>query len=466
MKKFLFVLLFGVLSFITSAQVSKAFNVVTPGSLLSLLSTDANIVTDLTITGQIDARDFKALRDNMSRLHVLDLSGVSIMDYTGTEGTIPIAYTSSSTLYPANTIPAQAFYYFSTGAGKTSLTSITLPTNLTSIGSGAFEGCSNLTAIQLPTTVTSIGVDAFNSCDSLATINLQFPLSFIGEGAFYNCIGLKTISIPIGISSINRYTFYGCSGLTSISIPSTVSLIGDNAFHGCSGLSSISIPNNVTSIESDTYNGCSGLTSITIPPNVTFIGNYAFNSCTKLTSIDIPSSVNFIDVAAFGGCIGLTSISIPSSVTSIGDYAFFGCSSLTSISVNKSIPIILPSANVFNGIIKNNCILTVPLGAKSVYKLANYWKDFANIVEMGNTAIPTITNASINLYPNPITDYFFATGLLKGSIVSILDISGKLLITKQLKNNEKISISSFPKGIYSVIFSSTEGVVVKKIIKL
>jgi len=466
MRNLTLVLLLGSISINSIAQVYKTLNGVTPGNLSIMISQDASTITDLIINGLIDARDFKTLRDNVPRLHVLDLSGVSIVDYTGTEGTIPIAYTSSTTHYPANTIPAQAFYYFSSVTGKTSLTSVILPINLTNIGSSAFEGCSNLTGIQLPYSVTSIEEQAFNSCTNLVTINFESTLTNIGEGAFYNCIRLKTISLPSSISSINRYTFYGCSGLTSLTIPPTVKFIGDNAFHGCSGLSSISIPSNVTSIEPDTYSGCSGLLSFIIPSNVNTIGSYAFNSCTKLTTINIPPLVNSIGVAAFGGCIGLTSISIPSSVTSIGDFTFFGCNSLTSIYVDKVTPIVLNSANVFNGIIKSNCTLIVPQGSKPTYKLANYWKDFVNIDETLTTENSNFLLTDIKLYPNPSTDYLFVTGMKENGLVSILDIFGKLLLTQQLRNNDKISISSLPKGIYSAVISSSEKVVVKKVIKL
>ena len=62
-------------------------------------------VTNLTVTGTIDARDFKTMRDNMPLLAVLDLSGVTIAAYTGPDGTHP-----SGGLYPENEIPGRAFY--------------------------------------------------------------------------------------------------------------------------------------------------------------------------------------------------------------------------------------------------------------------------------------------------------------------------------------------------------------------
>ncbi|MGN1319267.1 MAG: leucine-rich repeat domain-containing protein, partial [Lachnospirales bacterium] len=45
------------------------------------------------------------------------------------------------------------------------LTSITIPSSVTSIGGWAFENCSSLTSITIPNSVTSIGIWAFNGCD-------------------------------------------------------------------------------------------------------------------------------------------------------------------------------------------------------------------------------------------------------------------------------------------------------------
>ena len=215
-------------------------------------------------------------------------------------------------------------------SGCSSLTSVTIPHSVTSIGNDAFYGCSSLTSVAIPSSVTSIGYAAFSGCSSLTSVIIPNGVTNI-DGVFYGCSSLTSVTIPNSITSIGGYTFYGCSSLTSITIPNSVTSIGIGAFDGCSSLTSVAIPSSVTSIEKRTFRGCSSLTSVTIPNSITSIGESAFENCTSLTSITIGESVSKIGYSAFSGCSSLTSITIPNSIRSIGDWAFRDCSSLTYI---------------------------------------------------------------------------------------------------------------------------------------
>ena len=109
----------------------------------------------------------------------------------------------------------------------------------------------------------------------------------IGDGAFSGCTGLKSITIPNSVTSIRYEAFYYCTGLTSIEIPNSVTSIGKSAFYGCSGLTSITIPNSVTGIENYAFAHCSSLASITIPNSVISIGDWAFEGCSGLKEVHI-----------------------------------------------------------------------------------------------------------------------------------------------------------------------------------
>src|SRR5665647_1235991 len=151
MKK---ILLLFCLLFSLSLHAVTTINVTTAGTLPNLISAqDKAIITDLTLTGNIDARDFKCMRDEMPLLAVLDISAVNIIAYTGTSGTA----TSSSTIYPANEMPVNSFYD-PDWLGKKSLKTITLPNSITSIGNSAFESCKGLSGpLTIPNSLITIG---------------------------------------------------------------------------------------------------------------------------------------------------------------------------------------------------------------------------------------------------------------------------------------------------------------------
>ena len=130
-----------------------------------------------------------------------------------------------------------------------------------------------------------LGYAAFSDCSGLTSLTIPSSVTSIGEYAFYGCSGLTSLTIPSNVTSIGESAFFGCSGLTSLTIPSNVTSIGESAFDGCSGLTSLTIPSSVTSIGYCAFWGCSGLTSFTIPSSVTSIGWGAFCGCSGLTSI-------------------------------------------------------------------------------------------------------------------------------------------------------------------------------------
>ena len=261
--------------------------------------------------------------------------------------------------------------------GCTSLTSITIPSSVTSIGDYAFSSCSSLTSVTIPDSVTSIGNSAFNGCTSLTSVTIGDCVTSIGNSAFNGCTSLTSVTIGDGVTSIGSQAFYGCSSLTSITIPSSVTSIGSYIFYNCSSLTSVTIGDGVTSIGNLAFDGCSSLKSIVVEEgnsiyhsdgnciietgsktliagcktsvipsdgSVTSIGSCAFSRCTSLTSITIPEGVTSIGNSAFYNCSSLTSITIPDSVTSIEGGAFEDCTSLTSVTIGEGVTSIGGSA--------------------------------------------------------------------------------------------------------------------------
>ena len=81
--------------------------------------------------------------------------------------------------------------------------------------------------------VTAIGNGCFNSINPhtyLTSVTISEGITTIGQGAFDGCSNLASVSLPNSLVSIIAYAFYKCSALTSITIPSSVTSIGMWAF--------------------------------------------------------------------------------------------------------------------------------------------------------------------------------------------------------------------------------------------
>ena len=125
------------------------------------------------------------------------------------------------------------------------------------LGYAAFSDCSGLTSLTIPSSVTSIGENAFDGCSGLTSLTIPSSVTSIGESAFSGCSGLTSLTIPSSVTSIGESVFFGCSGLTSFTIPSSVTSIGWGAFCGCSGLTSIYVyTEKLPNMGSDVFAGC------------------------------------------------------------------------------------------------------------------------------------------------------------------------------------------------------------------
>ena len=140
------------------------------------------LITNLKLVGEINGTDWKMIRE---------MAGSNYNGYS-TEGKL-----STLDLSEAKIVKGGDSYY----SGDNCYTSND------EIGEYAFHDCSGLTSLTLPSSITSIG-----------------------ESAFRNCHGLTSLTLPAGITRIGSYAFEGCSGLTSLTLPAGITSISDNAF--------------------------------------------------------------------------------------------------------------------------------------------------------------------------------------------------------------------------------------------
>ena len=192
-----------------------------------------NLITNLKIVGKINGTDLKFIREMAGRdfnrektdgkLSILDLSEAKIVE----GGDAYVSYYDDRYTYNDN-LGRGAFW------GCSGLTSLTLPSSVTSIGRCTFYGCSGLTSLTIPSSVTSIDNSAFSGCSGLTSLTIPSSVTSIGESAFEGCSGLTSLTIPSSVTSIGRAAFAGCSGLTSIyAYLEKIPVLGSNVFYGC-----------------------------------------------------------------------------------------------------------------------------------------------------------------------------------------------------------------------------------------
>ena len=257
------------------------------------------------------------------------------------------------------------------------ITKVIIENGVTSIGKGAFYGCTSLYSVTVPDSVTSIGDYAFCDCTDIESITIPSVTS-IGKSAFYGCTNMKSVILNsndvvglgseafsnTGLTSIENlnilygnFAFKNCKKLTSVTISGEQ--IGERMFEGCKELKKIVISSSVKNIgekpfdslclrtagpigggydyefgwdsriPSNAFSG-SHITSITMPSTIKSIGEGAFQHC-FFKSIVIPSGITEIYRRTFWNCIDLESITLPNSITFIGERAFYDCYKLKDI---------------------------------------------------------------------------------------------------------------------------------------
>ncbi|MBO4810559.1 MAG: leucine-rich repeat domain-containing protein [Prevotella sp.] len=144
---------------------------------------------------------------------------------------------------------------------------------------------STITSISIPNTISSIGYGAFANCKNLTSVVLPNSMDVIGESLFSGCTNLKSVFIPDGITTLWGNAFRGCSSLETISLPNSLTNVGMSAFEGFTTLKKIIIPDFVTSIGEHAFYGLNNLKTVILGKSVSVIDNGAFANCLDLADV-------------------------------------------------------------------------------------------------------------------------------------------------------------------------------------
>ena len=303
---------------------------------------------------------------------------------------IPESVIYEGTTYSVKRITYNAFF------GCDSLTSVTIPNTVVSIGNYSFQNCTRLDSVVIPHSIGTIGSQAFAGCDELSYVNFTGSIAewckihFAGNTSnplyyanhlYINDSEVTVLDIPDAVDTIHNYAFYKCQGIDTAIIGKSVVSIGEDAFWNCSGLTTLYF----------NADSCSALPHIYHNP---------FSACFSLTSLIIGDSVKRIPDYMMDGINSLANVTIGSAVKYIGENAFLDCSSLSRVN--------------YTGTIADWCGIQFQSWGNPILTAHNL---FINDVEVTTLEIPdtvqSISSAAFN------TCYSLTSVVLPESITSI-----------------------------------------------
>ena len=254
--------------------------------------------------------------------------------FNGCSGLTSVVFEGANTKFTTSNIGNETTSMF---YSLTSLTSVTLPSNLQYLPKRMFWDCRNLQTVALPSSLTGIGAYCFSG-SGIVSINLPNGLKEIGDYAFACCGSLTSLTIPDSVTALGYNYIIACGSLTSLSLGSGLTIMPDQSYHSTRiPLTSLTLSNTITGVSPylswldntpfivcgycETYGGIyylndnlaykcvsTGLTEYTFKNTTTVICSACCYNCKNMTAITIPSSVVQIGYDAFGNCTGLQEV--------------------------------------------------------------------------------------------------------------------------------------------------------------
>jgi len=202
------------------------------------------------------------------------------------------------------------------------------------IASETFINNQQITSIRIPSSVTTIQPNAVFNCENLASVVFEHT-----NAAYITSFATNAF---VGIAANFRIMFpYGAAGFTAplwqgyFAEPETGDLVltyGDFEYT----IRRVTLPGagNVSRDEVVITRYLGAATTVAIPSSIRGmtvggLGDVVFFHNTYITQVTLPATLRTIGTSTFAGATSLTAIDIPASVVSIGNNAFMGATALT-----------------------------------------------------------------------------------------------------------------------------------------
>lgn len=215
------------------------------------------------------------------------------------------------------------------------------------INSYMFENCASFNEITIPAHIASIGTRAFAGT-ALTTVEIPSSVSTIASATFLNCKSLASVVLNEGTSTIEAQAFMGSSALSSVALPQSLTSIGVQAFQNCNLTGDIVLPNAVRTISSEAFAGNAAITTMSFPATLANLGESAFRGCSNIASFSIDAAnekykvntgnaivtIDDTKVMAYPAAATATSY-VDATATTIAAHAFYGAKNLTEIKIDN-----------------------------------------------------------------------------------------------------------------------------------
>lgn len=305
----------------------------------------------------------------------LNGSNATLTGYTGSARVVVVPETLEG--HTVTAVASDAF-------ANTTVTALSIPDTVRTLGKGILTGCTTLEYLELPmigrtrtdaeTAYLGYLFGASAKEDNALRVPSSLTAVLLTDGtdlpayAFFDCNDLDGVSLPDGMRSIGRYAFYGCDSLRQADLPTSLETVEEGAFRDCSALQRLELPAGVRSIGRSALDGCLSLQTLSLPfaggsadengylgylfgastyqHNASMVPaslkeltltaavalpDFALYGCEDLLTVHLPDTLTSIGARALSGCTLLQTLTLPDPVTSVGACAFSGCLSLREV---------------------------------------------------------------------------------------------------------------------------------------